>query len=136
VCWHIRKFQLFVNIFDVPLKIRISDGFERFAGADIFCTGAKSSMLTHSDNSSMMRLSDVQMLHNTFDDFVKCPHAALHPLSLRRTHEYASLLADLRALPANFLQSRPELDFLQEHHIWKQQISFNCQLRVPLYSHA
>jgi hypothetical protein len=26
--------------------------------------------------------------------------------------KYASLLADLRALPANFLQSRPKIDFL------------------------
>jgi hypothetical protein len=54
-------------------------------------------------------------IQGKYDGFVKSPHAApaLHPSSLRRTQKYAALLADLRALPANFLQSRLKIDFLR-----------------------
>jgi hypothetical protein len=30
-------------------------------------------------------------------------------------HNYASFLADLRALPVNSLRSRPKIDFLRKH---------------------
>jgi hypothetical protein len=54
---------------------------------------------------------------NIIDDFVKSPHAALRCI-LRRcsVRQVRFTPQDLRALPANFLQSRLKIDFLRGHH--------------------
>jgi hypothetical protein len=54
-----------------------------------------------------------------YDDFVKSPHAALRCI-LRRcsVRQVRFTPQDLRALPANFLQSRLKIDFLRWHHIY------------------
>jgi hypothetical protein len=53
------------------------------------------------------------------DDFVKSPHAALRCI-LRRcsVRQVRFTPQDLRALPANFLQSRPKIDFLRSRQAW------------------
>jgi hypothetical protein len=55
---------------------------------------------------------------SSFDGFVKSPEPALRCIlrhfgvpKVRLTPQ------DLRALPANFLRSRPKIDFLQVHQI-------------------
>jgi hypothetical protein len=50
------------------------------------------------------------------DDFVKSPHAALRRI-LRHcsVRQVRFIPQDLRALPANFLRSRPKIDFLRGH---------------------
>ena len=50
-------------------------------------------------------------------------------------HKYASLLADLRSLSANFLQSRPKFDFLREHLFYWGIISMKpCSSRYNGFS--
>jgi hypothetical protein len=54
-----------------------------------------------------------------FDGFVKSPQAALRCI-LRRcsVRQVRFTPQDLRALPANFLRSRPKIDFLRGHQFY------------------
>ena len=58
----------------------------------------------------------VQTSSGKIDDFAKCPHAALRRI-LRHCSvpQVRFIPQDLRALPANILQSCPKIDFLREH---------------------
>jgi hypothetical protein len=55
----------------------------------------------------------------SFGGFVKSPHAALRRI-LRHSSvpQVRFIPQDLRALPANFLRSRPEIDFLRGRQLW------------------
>jgi hypothetical protein len=70
-----------------------------------------------SNRSGYTKFTSLVQDFSTIDGFVKSPHAALCCI-LRHcsVRQVRFIPQNLHALPANILQSRPEIDFLRGHH--------------------